>query len=882
MKKNKLVLGLSVVFAALFLFFVFKLTTDIKATEDNLLASKNIVDVTDSIETKLLVASENLSDTSWAQSTFNDDSWKTVQIPKHRIVSDPNFVEGNFAYYRVHIPKKSFQKVESLNNELFIALQHILFSKLDIYLNGSLYRSNSPVTTDEFLINIPIDEKIDNIVAIKGYIKTGDSGINHRSRIMVGKGSELNEVHRISYKKDAVYSLIFILCKGSILFVFVLIFFVVKVDSYFEKALLYGLFVIVEELITGNFLYQYLSFNQQVYLFDVVELGILTFLSLFLADVLGAKITKRQLIVFLFALAAPSLVISVDLLNTGYWFNVDHILRFWSYALIVVLGFFVIRVNKSERVLFSILLASLSITVWSAVFSAHPSLNFKAFGNLFIFFMVAYQTFILLRKQQNQLVEQEKDVAIGKTASILAHDVRRPLDQMSLILNRIASGEATEEFIKVAKQDVESSLYSVNNQISEMLNYIRDKNVNLSPISFYSILSSSIKQISSIKKNVSIDFKYDFKADVKILGEESRLGNVLTNLIANAFEAISDIGHKNNGNIRFSTEVISNQFCFSIVNDGPHIPESVIKEIFRPLATFGKSQGTGLGLAAALKVAQEHNGTIDVENVQPVGVKFTLRLGASSENDSIDLSHFKMKSIDYRYEIKTNVDSVNTSSSLRVFLLDDDKYVYEYLKDLVKGLTYDVELVHAADVDAAIEIVKSKRFDIYILDFDLDSKLSGLDFYNANLSYLKNGVVLHTNRDKATIPGLNLPIYHKPMSQQDLSLICESSVFLRQKILLVEDSRIITAGWKIYHGKENVKAVSSPEEAIKYLELSNDIDVCVVDYYFDNSSTTGEQLADQVLAKYPNLKIFICSSSSIDSKKFKVLKKNDYDIRKYL
>jgi hypothetical protein len=103
MKKNKAILLLSGFVSLLFLVYICVLSRDIIKSEDNLAASPNVVDVTNLIQTKLLVTPKDFkNDLSWASPRLNDESWKTVSIPKHRTVQEPDFKNGNYGYYRIH------------------------------------------------------------------------------------------------------------------------------------------------------------------------------------------------------------------------------------------------------------------------------------------------------------------------------------------------------------------------------------------------------------------------------------------------------------------------------------------------------------------------------------------------------------------------------------------------------------------------------------------------------------------------------------------------------------------------------------------------------------------------------------------------------------
>jgi DNA-binding NtrC family response regulator len=304
-----------------------------------------------------------------------------------------------------------------------------------------------------------------------------------------------------------------------------------------------------------------------------------------------------------------------------------------------------------------------------------------------------------------------------------------------------------------------------------------------------------------------------------------------------------------------------------------------LSDIFKPLFTFGKSSGTGLGLASVAKVVNEHGGQINVMNLA-TGVEFSLRLKASDIPDNILMTNFKTKSEKYSYELKNkNEDTGNRH--LRILLLDDDRYVYEYFQDLIKKISFEVELVHVGDVDRAREVLKSKRFDLYILDYDLGSNMTGLDFYHENLYFLKSNVVLHSNRDISTINNLDILLFSKPMSFETLTSLCEEAFQTRLRILLVEDSKLISLAWKMFHGKHNIHCVSSPEEALKFLGSDPDaVEICVLDYYYDGIEMNGVELGDKIILLYPEMKIVISTSAELLKSKFKILKKNEYEFRR--
>ncbi|MBA2403926.1 MAG: GHKL domain-containing protein [Bdellovibrionales bacterium] len=877
MKKSKFVLVLSGLFCCLFLLYLKNLDYEMANLDSSMLASPNIKDVTDDIQTRFMISPKVLGDeTGWKSPTYDDKNWKEIKIPSYSVTTEPDFQDGNFAYYRIHVPKALMGHFSYLKNEVSLGVYILLYRRADIYVNGKLYLSNSPRNSNESVVVVPLEDGVDNVIAIQGTIKTGDAGINHRTQIMLGRGAELNQLYSKVYKAQTVFTLIYILCKGSILFIFALIFFVVRVDKFFEKFLMFGVFVVSEDVLRGDYLNAYLNLHTRVSLYNLVNIGISVYLFLFLADVIHKSIKKKHVITATMILSGFSFFMVYDILNSSSFFHFDQYLKFWNIILIAILLGFIPKMIKGDPIPAGIMIIAAVLTGWSAFFSENVGHNLKAVGNLLLFFMAAYQTFILFKREQDLLLEQEKDVAIGRTAALLAHDVRRPLEQMHLILNRISSGSVTDEFLKAARKDVDFSLTSVNNQINDIMNFSRTKEISLDAINFYKVLSGSLKQVLTISKNVSIDLKYDFQAPYSILGDESRLSSLLTNLISNAVEAIRDIGKKSHGKMTLSTSVIQNDFILKIHNDGPQIPDDIIQEIFKPLFTHGKSKGTGLGLASVTKSMADHKGSIEVANT-PQGVEFKLVFKVHAALNDMNLEEFKSSSAAYTYETTSTV-AFSDLRPLRIFVMDDDAQVYEYFSFLVNQLNFEVELSFYQSVAEAKKAVREKRFDLYILDYDLGHSETGFDFYKQELSYLSSEVVIHTNRDMSVLNGAPCGYQQKPMPLDYLIKTAEDVYSKRLITMLVDDSELSVMAWELFNGKHNVISYSSPEAALKGA-ASTKFDVCVLDYYFDNSPMNGENLGVEIQKLYPEMEIFISSNADDLKTQFPVLAKTFFNIR---
>jgi signal transduction histidine kinase len=110
--------------------------------------------------------------------------------------------------------------------------------------------------------------------------------------------------------------------------------------------------------------------------------------------------------------------------------------------------------------------------------------------------------------------------------------------------------------------------------------------------------------------------------DTRVQGNFHDLQQVLTNILLNARDAVSD-----DGNIWITSEECETAISIRIKDDGKGIPADIIGRIFEPLVTTRRGQGgTGLGLAITKRILDAANGVVTVESTPGNGATFTITL----------------------------------------------------------------------------------------------------------------------------------------------------------------------------------------------------------------------------------------------------------------
>jgi signal transduction histidine kinase len=121
-----------------------------------------------------------------------------------------------------------------------------------------------------------------------------------------------------------------------------------------------------------------------------------------------------------------------------------------------------------------------------------------------------------------------------------------------------------------------------------------------------------------------------FRADIDeglplVRVDRDQILQVLLNLVANAENAM-----EGRGAVRLAARAAPGGVVLSIDDDGPGVAPADRERIFEPYVT-GSAGGTGLGLAISRRIAEEHGGSLEVDEAPGGGASFRLRLPAAAQ-----------------------------------------------------------------------------------------------------------------------------------------------------------------------------------------------------------------------------------------------------------
>ncbi|MCX6125509.1 MAG: cache domain-containing protein [Proteobacteria bacterium] len=205
-------------------------------------------------------------------------------------------------------------------------------------------------------------------------------------------------------------------------------------------------------------------------------------------------------------------------------------------------------------------------------------------------------------------LESERLAAIGTLASSLAHEIRNPLNAMSLLLSRL-KGLLDHPVGKSIVQDVFGEVARLDRLVNSILDYSRPLQLNKRDMDVGVLIRSCIDFYSPLLSAKFINLKVELTKDAFLVSlDEDMFKQCLINGIQNAIEALGT----SNGNSKMliSTKREDGVVVIEISDTGIGLPQEIKSKLFSPFFTT-KQSGTGLGLSNIQKIISAHGGRVE-------------------------------------------------------------------------------------------------------------------------------------------------------------------------------------------------------------------------------------------------------------------------------
>ena len=212
---------------------------------------------------------------------------------------------------------------------------------------------------------------------------------------------------------------------------------------------------------------------------------------------------------------------------------------------------------------------------------------------------------------EEELMHSERLASIGRLAAGVAHEIGNPVTGIDCIAQTIRYETENPELLEMANQ-IQEQTKRVSRIVQSLMNFAHAGNQTAEhePVSIAHIVDEAMQLLRLSKRSEDITFVNDCEEELKVLGDDQRLGQVFVNLLTNARDA-SAAGQQ----IRVASEADEHQVTIRVTDQGHGIAADKLDRIFEPFfTTKDVGKGTGLGLSLVYNIVEEHYGHIAIES----------------------------------------------------------------------------------------------------------------------------------------------------------------------------------------------------------------------------------------------------------------------------
>lgn len=227
-----------------------------------------------------------------------------------------------------------------------------------------------------------------------------------------------------------------------------------------------------------------------------------------------------------------------------------------------------------------------------------------------------------LKDLERKSARKERLSEMGNLAAGVAHEIRNPLNTISIAAQRLATEFApesdSEEYLSFTRQ-IRDETKRLNEIITRFLALAQEHKERQKTVNLGELVNEFVGLFKYEAENLRIRLEVNIDSSLRIKADPDALKQVLSNLFNNSKEALAG----KEGKIMIAAKAIERSVRLSFSDNGPGIPPEQREKVFTPFYTT-KGSGTGLGLPTVYRIVTDLGGDIMIEDSESGGVAFVM------------------------------------------------------------------------------------------------------------------------------------------------------------------------------------------------------------------------------------------------------------------
>ena len=211
-------------------------------------------------------------------------------------------------------------------------------------------------------------------------------------------------------------------------------------------------------------------------------------------------------------------------------------------------------------------------------------------------------------KYLEEVMQAERLTLVGRFARTIVHDFKNPLTVIDLAAQLACSEHTAQPMRQKAQSQIDNQIERMTDMLQELIEFTKPsgQRPSLQTVDFSRFMVPLVEEIRQelAVRRVTLGLEHNPPAvDVRI--EPKRLARLFHNLVNNAVDEMPD-----GGKILLRFQSTAEELRIEVEDTGRGIAPEIAASLFTPFATYGKPQGTGLGLTICKRIVTDHGGKI--------------------------------------------------------------------------------------------------------------------------------------------------------------------------------------------------------------------------------------------------------------------------------